>query len=101
MTYLDLLLIVGSLLLGIQSAFSAGLMLYVWEDEEKHVRSRAPDTFEPPRHRFTVLLPARHEEAVIQETIQRVVDLSYPRALVEVLLVIEAGDAGTIARVNE
>ena len=46
-----------------------------------------------PGMRFTVLLPARHEEAVIQETIQRVVDLNYPRELVQVLVVIEAGDA--------
>jgi cellulose synthase/poly-beta-1,6-N-acetylglucosamine synthase-like glycosyltransferase len=101
MNYADLLLIVVSLLLAIQSTYTAALMLYVWEDEEKHVRSRAPRAFEPPRHRFTILLPARHEEVVIQDTIQRVVDLDYPRDLVEVLVVIEAGDAGTIAKVTE
>src|SRR5262249_16972993 len=47
------------------------------------------------------LLPARHEEAVIQDTIQRVVDLNYPRELVQVLVVIEAGDKGTIGKVNQ
>lgn len=96
-----LLLVGGSVLLAAQSAYSTALMLYAWEDNEKRVRNRVPTTFAPPRHRFTILLPARHEEAVIQETIQRVVDLNYPRQLVQVLVVIEAGDSGTIAKVNE
>jgi cellulose synthase/poly-beta-1,6-N-acetylglucosamine synthase-like glycosyltransferase len=91
----------GSLLLTAQSAYSAGLMLYAWEDEEKQDRNRAPQTFEPPRLKFTVLLPARHEEAVIQDTIQRVVNLNYPRELVQILVVIESGDEGTIGKVNE
>jgi len=96
-----LLLAVGSVLLGAQSAYSTALMLYAWEDEEKRVRNRVPTTFAPPQRSFTILLPARHEEAVIQDTIQRVVDLHYPRELVQVLVVIEAGDSGTIAKVNE
>lgn len=76
-------------------------MLYAWEDEQKSDQCRAPETFEVPWLRFTILLPARHEEAVIQDTIQRVVDLNYPRELVQVLVVIESGDTGTIAKVNE
>ena len=91
----------GSLLLAAQSAYSAALMLYAWEDEEKPARNRAPATFEPPRHSFTLLLPARHEEAVIGDTIRRVVELDYPRELVQVLVVIEAEDQGTIATVQE
>ena len=95
------LLILFSLLLSAQSAYSAMLMLHAWEDEETHGRNSVPATFEPPRQRFTVLVPARHEEAVIQETIQRVVELRYPPELVQVLIVIEAGDSGTIAKVEE
>jgi cellulose synthase/poly-beta-1,6-N-acetylglucosamine synthase-like glycosyltransferase len=38
---------------------------------------------------------------VIQETIQRVVNIDYPHDLVQVLVVIEAGDDGTIANVWE
>lgn len=38
---------------------------------------------------------------MIQDTIQRVVDLNYPPDLVQVLIVIEAGDHGTIGKVNE
>ena len=101
MSLADALLVGGSLALSAQSAYAAGLMLYAWEDADRHVRGRAPERFLPPRTSFTVLLPARHEEAVIQDTIQRMVDLNYPRELVQVLVVIEAGDDGTIAEVND
>jgi cellulose synthase/poly-beta-1,6-N-acetylglucosamine synthase-like glycosyltransferase len=100
MTAFELVLAAGSLLLTAQAIYSTALMLYAWEDEDKHVRSREPNALEPPRTRFTVLLPARHEEAVIQDTIQRIVELDYPCKLVQVLVVIEAGDSGTIASVN-
>src|SRR3954470_4587690 len=96
----ELLLSGVSLALTAQSGYSAALMLYSWEDEEKLRKNRVPDSFEPPRQSFTIMLPARHEEAVIKETIQRTVDLNYPRELVQILVVIEAGDTGTIAEVG-
>ncbi len=96
----ELLLSGISLTLAAQSAYSAALMLYAWEDEERLQKNRVPTTFEPARHRFTLLLPARHEEAVIQETIQRMVELNYPRELVQVLVVIEGSDLSTIAEGN-
>jgi glycosyltransferase XagB len=90
-----------SVLLAAQSGYSAALTLYAWEDDEKLRKNRVPETFEPPKKRFTLLLPARHEEEVIQDTIQRMVELNYPRDLVQILVVIEAGDHGTIAKVDE
>lgn len=101
MTVFDGALVVGSVVLALLSGYSAALMLYAWEDEEKLSRNSVPESYEPPTHSFTLLLPARHEEEVIQDTIQRVVDLHYPPELVQVLIVIEAGDHGTIAKVNE
>lgn len=91
----------GSIALAAQSAYSAALMLYAWEDEDRRRISRAPASYESPQHSFTILLPARHEEEVIQDTIERVVCLDYPRELVQVLLVIDADDSGTIAKVHE
>ena len=58
MNLLDCILILGSLLLTAQSAYSAWLMLYAWEDEDRRRLRRAPATYEPPRRRFTILLPA-------------------------------------------
>jgi len=93
-------LAVISLLLAAQSAYAALLLMYAWEDRERQLQNRAPETFDPPRISFTILLPARHEEDVIKETILRLAGLNYPRELVEVLVVVESGDLGTIAEVQ-
>ena len=90
-----------SVVLAAQSGYAAALTLYAWEDDDKLRKNRVPETFEAPKKRFTLLLPARHEEEVIQDTIQRMVELNYPRDLVQILVVIEAGDLGTIAKVDE
>ncbi|MGH2753540.1 MAG: glycosyltransferase [Actinomycetota bacterium] len=89
-----------SALLTIQALYSAGLTLYAWEDEDKRTKGRAPARFLRPTLSFTVLLPARHEEQVIGDTIRRMVELDYPPQLVQILVVIEAGDTGTIAEVE-
>src|ERR1700694_2272244 len=101
MSLAELLLAAGSILLTAQAIYSTALMLYAWEDEDKRVRSRAPREFEPPLISFTVLLPARNEGSAIQETTQRVVELNYPPDRVQVLVVIEAGDRGTIDSVQD
>lgn len=85
-----------SLVLLAQSLFSLYLMLYSWEHPARLEASRGPQSYEPPRLSFTVLLPARHEEAVIYQTIQRVWAANYPRHLLEVVVVCHADDGGTI-----
>lgn len=90
-----------SILLTFQAAHTAYIMIYTWDRPEAYRRSRAPDTFLMPLKSFTVLLPARHEEEVIQDTIQRVVDARYPLSLMEVLVICEHTDRGTIEKVEE
>jgi glycosyltransferase XagB len=101
MTFFELFLVFFSLLLTMQGAHAAWLMLYAWEDPNKLAKNQAPKKFVEPQNSFTILLPARHEEEVIQDTIQRMVDLDYPRELVQILIIIESGDYGTIAKVIE
>jgi glycosyltransferase XagB len=101
MTNFEIFLVVFSLLLTAQGAHAAWLMLYAWEDQNRLARNQAPKRFVKPQHSFTILLPARHEEAVIQGTIQRMIDLDYPPELVQILVIIEGGDRGTIEKVNE
>lgn len=96
----ELLLASGSALLAAHSAYSNLLMLYTWEDQDKHERTRSSADFEPPRLRFTILLPARHEEQVIADTLQRIADLDYPSRLLQVLVILEAGDHGTASEVQ-
>ena len=65
MTWIAYLLLAISILLFAQSTFSLYLMLYTWDTSERLLSTNAPLSFLAPRYSFSVLLPARHEEAVI------------------------------------
>jgi cellulose synthase/poly-beta-1,6-N-acetylglucosamine synthase-like glycosyltransferase len=93
--------IVMSVLLTLQSAYTLFLMLYTWDQPDAQEMAKAPARFLPPQKSFTVMLPARHEEAVIQTTIDRVVRAHYPLHLLEVVVICSEDDTGTIARANE
>ena len=96
---IDLVMVVVSLLVTLQSAHTLYLTLYTWDRPPEE--ARAPDQFVPARLSFTVMLPARHEEAVIQATIERVVKANYPVNLLQVLVVCSADDQGTIGKAEE
>ena len=93
--------VVFSLLVSLQAAYTVYLMIYTWDQPETFRRAAAPSSFRRPVKSFTVMLPARHEEEVIQETIQRAVSFNYPASLVEIFVICEGGDTGTIAKANE
>ena len=93
--------VVLSILLTIQSAYTLYLMLYTWDQPDARRKARAPDQFLAPQKSFTVMLPARHEEDVIQSTIERVLRANYPQSLLEVVVICSNDDQGTIARAQE
>jgi len=93
--------LVFSIVIAIQAGYTVYLMIYTWDQPEAYDAAAAPTTFEPPGLSFAVLLPARHEEEVIQETIGHVAAARYPGALIEIVVICEAGDTGTIARAQE
>jgi cellulose synthase/poly-beta-1,6-N-acetylglucosamine synthase-like glycosyltransferase len=72
------------------------MMVYTWDEPEAEKLARAPDRLAPPRLSFTVMLPARHEEEVIQQTIRQVVRANYPPELLQVLVICSADDEGTV-----
>jgi cellulose synthase/poly-beta-1,6-N-acetylglucosamine synthase-like glycosyltransferase len=90
-----------SILLTIQSAYTLYLMLYTWDRPEAYHKAKAPTLFLEPAKSFTVMLPARHEEEVIQTTIERVVRANYPNDLLEVVVICKTDDEGTIAKAEE
>src|SRR5260221_13500332 len=90
-----------SLLLTLQSAYTLYLMLYTWDLPEAYRLAQAPTRFLAPQKSFTVLLPCRHEEEVIQSTIERVVRARYPLALLEVVVICSPDDTGTIAKAQQ
>jgi len=93
--------LVLSILLTIQAAYTLYLMLYTWDQPEAYRMAQAPARFLPPQKSFTVLLPARHEEEVIQSTMERIVRARYPMSLLEVVVVCSADDMGTIAKAQQ
>jgi cellulose synthase/poly-beta-1,6-N-acetylglucosamine synthase-like glycosyltransferase len=99
------LLVLGALVLSIsltiQSAYTLYIMLYTWDRPEAYDRALAPQRFLSPQKSFTVMLPARHEEEVIQTTIERVVRANYPLALLEVVVICSVDDTGTIGKAQE
>jgi cellulose synthase/poly-beta-1,6-N-acetylglucosamine synthase-like glycosyltransferase len=97
----EILLLVISTLLLAQVSVSTYLMLYTWNDADRRSQYGAPKVFAPPQKSFAVLLPARHEEAVIQHTIQGVLDANYPMHLLEICVICRIDDKGTIAKVQE
>jgi cellulose synthase/poly-beta-1,6-N-acetylglucosamine synthase-like glycosyltransferase len=98
-------LVLGSLLLSIlltiQSAYTLYLMLYTWDRADAYQKAKAPTEFLPPQKSFTVMLPARHEEDVIQTTIERVVRANYPGHMLETIVICKTDDEGTIAKAAE
>jgi cellulose synthase/poly-beta-1,6-N-acetylglucosamine synthase-like glycosyltransferase len=85
-----------SLLLTVQAAHALYLMIYTWDQPEANAKARVPDERATPQLSFTAILPARHEEEVIQATIARAASADYPPHLVQILVVCSADDVGTI-----
>lgn len=88
-------------LMAAQSMFNVRMRLFIWGESDRAMLNQSPDGFAEPKTSFTVLLPARHEEAVIADTIEKVCQANYPCALLQILVICESGDTGTIAKVRE
>jgi cellulose synthase/poly-beta-1,6-N-acetylglucosamine synthase-like glycosyltransferase len=93
----ELLYLLLNLLMTIQAIFNIRLRLFIWEKPDHAGLNHAPTAYRDPYLSFTILLPARHEEDVYRETLQKVYNLNYPKELVQILAVCREDDPGTIA----
>jgi cellulose synthase/poly-beta-1,6-N-acetylglucosamine synthase-like glycosyltransferase len=91
-------LVTLSTLMVMQSMFSIYLMLYGWEDAERVEKDRVPTVYNLPSLSFTALVPVRHEEHVIGDTILAVANIDYPEHLKETLVIIRTDDEKTRAK---
>lgn len=101
----------GDVLLGIytfiicvmaaQSLLGLRMQLFIWEAPERAWANRSPGSYATPTISFTVLLPARNEEAVIADTIDKICSVNYPQSLLQVLVICEFSDTETIDKVRE
>jgi cellulose synthase/poly-beta-1,6-N-acetylglucosamine synthase-like glycosyltransferase len=72
------------------------LMLYAWSQPERLKATAGPARLNRPRVRFSVLLPAREEAAVIGQTIKTIWSARYPSDRLELIVICQAGDDATI-----
>lgn len=100
MSWISLFVLIIALFLFVESLLSLYLMVYSWEHPERLFSSQAPASYLSARLSFSVLLAARHEEAVIYETIQRVWRANYPAQLLEIIVICSSDDRGTIAEAH-
>jgi cellulose synthase/poly-beta-1,6-N-acetylglucosamine synthase-like glycosyltransferase/GT2 family glycosyltransferase len=69
------------------------LMLYAWRDGGSLGETGFPASDDPPRHAFSLILPARHEEQVLPTTLRRMAKQQHPDF--EVIVVVGDDDPGT------
>lgn len=100
-TLLISVIVLFSFLMTLQSIFSIYWMLYAWEDIERVEKDAPPKIYVKPKYSFTAIIPARHEERVIADTLKAVSGINYPEALKELIVVCRHDDIETIAKVNQ
>lgn len=96
MTALAILIGVLAVAMVAHAIRSCLLMLYAWSRPERLKATAGPERLSGPRVRFTVLLPARDEAAVIGDTIRTIWRARYPRDRLELIVICQADDEATI-----
>ncbi|MBV9412744.1 MAG: glycosyltransferase family 2 protein [Acidimicrobiia bacterium] len=74
-------------------------MLYAWSTPEAADATGFPAQPAEPVHSFSLLVPARHEEAVLPETLRALARLEHPAY--EVIVIVGHDDPGTAAVAQE
>ncbi len=93
----EVLYILIILVMAAQAIFNIRLRLFIWEAPEHAWLNHAPTIYLDPCLSFTILLPAKNEEDVYRETIQKIYNLNYPKELVQIMAICREDDPGTIA----
>jgi cellulose synthase/poly-beta-1,6-N-acetylglucosamine synthase-like glycosyltransferase len=89
------------LLVGVLGFLSLYVTLYVWEDPKRLKTIASPQDFLFPQKSFSVLIPARHEEKVIGQTLLTLAKANYPKNLIEIYIICEENDLKTIHRIQQ
>jgi cellulose synthase/poly-beta-1,6-N-acetylglucosamine synthase-like glycosyltransferase len=88
------LLYVGiSLILGVIATTTLVWMLYAWRTPHSFTESRLSRDSREPAHTFSLIVPARHEEAVLEVTLERLSQSDHPAF--EIIVVVGDDDPAT------
>ena len=91
--FLYLLYIVVSLLVGMVALSTLVWMLNAWRTPHSLTGSQLKADGRETVHSFSLIVPARHEEAVLEYTLSRLISSDHPD--VEILVVVGHDDPGT------
>lgn len=101
-TFSEGLVFTSSLLLLFQGAFFTTAMYYSWRHPKALLSVTPPKLlFGRPKRKFTLIIPARFEEAVIKDTLLSFSQINYPPDNFEVLVVTRSDDVPTKTKVIE
>jgi cellulose synthase/poly-beta-1,6-N-acetylglucosamine synthase-like glycosyltransferase len=92
---LSLLIAVMSLALFAVAMATVWWMLHAWRDPETLVSTGFEQDTGPPELSFSLLVPARHEDAVLEDTLEQLLRLDHPAF--EVLPIVGHDDEATAA----
>src|SRR6266700_1546835 len=92
---LYLLYLALALLIGTVAMSTLAWMLYAWRTPDSLGASRLTTDGRPPMCSFSLIVPARHEETVLENTLDRLIASDHPDF--EVLVVVGHDDPGTRA----
>jgi cellulose synthase/poly-beta-1,6-N-acetylglucosamine synthase-like glycosyltransferase len=93
LSFLYLLYVAVALVLGVVGVSTLVWMMHAWRTPESLAESRLQADGREPAHSFSLIVPARHEEAVLETTLTRLSSSDHPDF--EVLVVVGADDPGT------
>jgi cellulose synthase/poly-beta-1,6-N-acetylglucosamine synthase-like glycosyltransferase len=74
-------------------------MLYAWRSRDKLEGTGFSETPRDPQHTFTLLVPGRHEEEVMGQTLDRLAEQTHPN--VQIIAIVGHDDPGTEAVVRD
>ena len=86
-------IIVLALLLTIVAATTLWWMLHAWRSADDLRATQFSSSPRPARHRFTLLVPGRHEEEVLGQTLDRLAQQDHPDF--EIIAIVGHDDPGT------
>jgi glycosyltransferase XagB len=93
--FLYLLYLIISLLIGIVAVSTLIWMLHAWRTPDSLNQSRLEADGRKTAYSFSLIVPARHEEAVLEHTLSRLISSDHPAF--ELLVVVGTDDPGTRA----
>jgi protoporphyrinogen oxidase/cellulose synthase/poly-beta-1,6-N-acetylglucosamine synthase-like glycosyltransferase/putative flippase GtrA len=95
-------LVILYVLVVMQGIFALYLMIYTWENPVSIAAKDLTRRFVAPRHSFTAIIPCKHEQNTIADTLRALSMSNYPEDKLQILAVIhESSDDGTIGEVKK